>query len=185
MNTEPRQRYFLAIIPPEPIHDYTLDQKSYIKDRYNSKAALRSPPHITLHMPFELRASKKEMLGQMLEQFTKDQKNFNMSLKGYGCFEPRVIFINVENSKRLQNLHISLSELLKKEFNIFNASHKGRAYHPHLTVAFRDLKKNAFYEAWEEFKDKRYEQSFEVNSISLMKHNGSIWEVYNSFPFGE
>ena len=53
--------YFIAIVPPSPIYDEALEQKEYFKAKYNSKASLNSPPHITLHMPF--RWSEKEEKG--------------------------------------------------------------------------------------------------------------------------
>ena len=45
--------YFIAIVPPSPIYEEAFEQKVYFKTKYNSKASLNSPPHITLHMPFK------------------------------------------------------------------------------------------------------------------------------------
>lgn len=45
--------YFIALVLPSPLYEEVTRLKEYFRDRYNSKAALRSPPHITLHMPFK------------------------------------------------------------------------------------------------------------------------------------
>ena len=54
--------YFLAIIPPSPLYEEALELKNYFKENYQSKASLNSPPHITLHMPFQWKQEKEEDL---------------------------------------------------------------------------------------------------------------------------
>jgi 2'-5' RNA ligase len=54
--------YFIAIIPPQPVFEETWQLKNHFKEHYQSKASLNSPPHITLHMPFEWKVEKEEML---------------------------------------------------------------------------------------------------------------------------
>ncbi|MEM9078853.1 MAG: 2'-5' RNA ligase family protein, partial [Bacteroidota bacterium] len=68
--------YFIAIIPPDPIFSFALQQKEYIAEYYNSKAALRSPPHITLHMPFRLKESREAPLIQYLDNLAKANPQF-------------------------------------------------------------------------------------------------------------
>ena len=55
-------RYFIAIIPPEPIHDQIVNIKKDISTKHNTYAALKSPPHITLHMPFNLEHNKEKKI---------------------------------------------------------------------------------------------------------------------------
>ena len=49
---ESENRFFIAIIPPEPVYTEALNWKHFFAEHYQSKAALKSPPHNTLHMPF-------------------------------------------------------------------------------------------------------------------------------------
>ena len=51
---------------------------------------------------------------------------------------------------------------------MFNQSDNLRGFHPHITIAFRDLKKQVFHKAWEEFKDKKYNIDF--NCIFYCAH---------------
>jgi 2'-5' RNA ligase len=37
-----------------------------------------------------------------------------------------------------------------------------RGFHPHITIAFRDLKKAVFYKAWEEYKSKLFSETLHV-----------------------
>jgi 2'-5' RNA ligase len=179
------QRYFLAIVPSGPVYDEALKLKHYFKETYNSGAALNSPPHITLHMPFKWKESKEDRLIFALKEFTSQQKSFHVTLTDFGSFEPRVIFIDVQKNEVLGDLQKNLKRFCKTELNLFNADYKEFAYHPHLTLAFRDLKKVEFYKAWEEFKDKKLEASFTINSIALLKHDGKEWRIFKNLLLAE
>jgi 2'-5' RNA ligase len=54
-------------------------------------------------------------------------------------------------------------------------------FHPHLTVAFRDLKKPNYQLAWEEFKSKNFQAEFIADKITLLKHTGKVWEIHQEF----
>lgn len=157
--------------------------KSYFKEKYNSKASLNSPPHITLHMPFEWKEKKESILIERLASFAQQQNSFEISLLNFGSFEPRVIFIDVVKSEALEKIQKELQGFCKKELNLFNANYKDHAYHPHLTLAFRDLGKPEFVNAWEEFSEKKFNATFSVNSIVLLKHDGKQWQIFSEFNF--
>ena len=66
-------KYFLAVVPPPPVYEEALAFKNYFKDHYASKAALRSPPHITLHMPFEWKLRKETQLIDGIDRFAQQR----------------------------------------------------------------------------------------------------------------
>ena len=78
-------RYFLAIMPPTEIEQRIYSLKQEVAEKFNSKAALRSPAHITLHMPFLWKEAKEVRLVDKLVQATK-LKNFNLLLDGFAAF---------------------------------------------------------------------------------------------------
>ncbi len=173
--------YFVAIVPPSPIYEEAFEQKLYFKTKYNSKASLNSPPHITLHMPFKWKESEEDELASQLETFARGRSSIAIQLNGFSSFPPKVIFINVETSVELKNLQKDLERHFKKELNLFNAKYKDLPFHPHLTLAFRDLKKPNFQKAWEEFVGKNYQATFLADKIALLKHSGAVWEVFREF----
>ena len=177
-------KYFIAIIPPSPVYEQAEGWKEYFKTEYNSKAALRSPPHITLHMPFQWKIKKEEKLIEELLNFTQTQKLFDLALKDFGCFEPRVIFINVEPSNQLTQLQSALSKFCKVKLNLFNANRHDQPFNPHLTVAFRDLKKSVFPHAWSSVKEKEFYEVFPVEQVCLLKHDGKKWNAFKELKFG-
>lgn len=174
------QRYFIAIIPPEPVYTEALRLKYYFRDQYNSKASLNSPPHITLHMPFAWKEEKEEALINRLEDFASKQKPVELKLNNFSAFEPRVIFVDAVKDEALELLQKYLKRFCRTELNVFNADYKDLAFHPHITLAFRDLKKPEFYKAWEEFKNKKLEAQVRIHSIVLLKHDGVQWNEFKN-----
>jgi 2'-5' RNA ligase len=174
-------QYFVAIVPPSPVYEEALNQKEYFKDQYQSKASLNSPPHITLHMPFRWKEEKESILVNRLEDFASGFRPFDIQLNNYDAFAPRVIFINVAKSPELDKLYLELKRFCKRELNLFNADYKDQPFHPHITLAFRDLKKANFEQAWQEFSQREYTRTFIVGRITLLKHNGKIWEAFKAF----
>ena len=180
----PVSKYFLAIIPPEPILSEVYKIKEYFRDQYNCKAPLRSPPHITLHMPFVWKEGKEAVLINKLVQASKLSKPFDLTLENFGAFAPRVIYIKVAKNEALMTMQHYLQNFAKRELNLFNANRYNLPYHPHMTVAFRDLKKELFPAAWKEFEAKTFEATFMVNSFFLLKHDGKQWQVLKEIIFG-
>lgn len=178
-----QQLYFIAIIPPAPIFDQAKAWKEYFAEIYHSKAALKSPPHITLHMPLKLNEEKEDQLSEVLQQVANKMQPFEVALSNFGHFGQRTIFIGVEENERMHELFKILMKSMKIHFNIFNADYKNRGFNPHLTLAFRDLKKATFGKAWPEFEDKVYQAKFMAERFTLLKHNGKFWETYRHFSF--
>jgi 2'-5' RNA ligase len=176
------QKYFIAIVPPEPLLSEIQSVKQSVFENYGTKGALRSPAHITLHMPFSFEEDKEEKLLSCLQNF-RFSARFTITLTNYACFEPRVVFINVEEQPELNELQQQLVSHVKKHLNIFNQADDMRGFHPHVTIAFRDLKKPVFYKIWEDYKTKQFSDSFTCCSISLLKHQKDTWTVLKNFIF--
>lgn len=173
--------YFLAIIPPSPVYEEAFEHKVYFKTKYNSKASLNSPPHITMHMPFRWLEKNEDELAQHLNEFVERNTPVTIKLNGFSSFPPRVIFMNVEITAELEQLQKNLERFFKRRLNLFNANYKELPFHPHLTLAFRDLKKPNYQKAWEEFVSKNYQATFVADKIALLKHSGAVWEVFKEF----
>lgn len=175
--------YFLAIIPDNPVHDEVYELKQVVKDRFGSKGALKSPPHITLHMPFKWRLDREDDLVSRLEAFDMKRKTFDIQLNGFDYFEPRVVFVDVADRGELRLLYQDLSKYVRRELKLLNADYKSRGFHPHMTIGFRDLKKPQFYEAKTYFDRQAYKGSIEVKGFWLLKHDGQQWHPFKLLGF--
>jgi 2'-5' RNA ligase len=65
--------------------------------------------------------------------------------------------------------------------NVLNADYRGLPFHPHITIAFRDLKKSMFAKAWQEFSSKKFEAVWQVKVIVLLKNEDNQWRVLKEF----
>jgi len=177
-------RFFIALLPPLPLMAKLHELKEYFAEHHNSKAALRSPPHITLLMPFLWRLDKIDRVEKTLIGLTQSQPTFPVELSNFGAFAPRVIYVDVLPEERLNQLQSGVAATCRTELNLFNDKHK-KGFSPHITVAFRDLRKAEFHQAWESFQQRNFSGNFEADSLTLLKHDGKQWEVFRQFPFGD
>jgi len=175
--------YFIALILPSPFFEEAQKLKEHFHEQYHSKASLNSPPHITLHMPFQWKEGKEQKLINALSAFSSGKKSFRLSFNNFSCFAPRVIYIDVKPSESLTNLQHELHRFCKMELNLFNAQYRDLPFHPHVTLAFRDLKRDYFAKAWEEFQGKKFSGDFPVDKITLLKHDGKCWQPFQDFHF--
>lgn len=175
--------YFVAALPDEELQNEVQQIKREIAEKYGSKAALKSPPHITLYMPFWWKQEKEEELFTALQNAALQHSTIKVHFENFEAFKPRVIFINVKESDELAALRKDVINNFKKELNIYDKGFEERPFHPHMTVAFRDLKKPMFFKAWdEEFKERLFTGSSDITDLTLLKHNGKSWDVYKNFP---
>lgn len=173
--------YFIAIVPPPDIQEEVTTLKKEAAEKFNSKHALRSPPHITLHMPFKWKDKRDNELNEMMAQLNEQLVPFKVQLKNFDFFEPRVVFVDVVENEHLDKLQAMVVTACRRSLKLDNANYKDRPFHPHVTIAFRDLRKPMFYEAKKEFEARTFERSFQVEKIQLLKHDGKVWNLVRDF----
>ncbi|MEM0939313.1 MAG: 2'-5' RNA ligase family protein [Bacteroidota bacterium] len=169
--------YFIAIVPPKNIQREITLLKQEIAKKYGSKHALKSPPHITLHMPFRWKDKKLDQLTHAIKNLNTQLVPFRLALKDFNYFEPHVVYIDVVKNLTLEELQKKILNECRKKLKLNNANYKNQPFHPHVTIGFRDLKKQMFYTAKEEFEKRAYSGEFRVKRIELLKHDGKRWNV--------
>ena len=175
--------YFIALLPPQSIQDYATGVKQYFADNYDSKHAFKSPPHITLQPPFEWNTNKLPDLEECLEKFVRGRNSIPITLYGYNAFAPRVIYIDVVKTPELMNLQVDLMTYLENNLGIVDKVGKTRGFTPHMTVAFKDLKRDKFKAAWAEFENRELHFEFTASMLTLLKHENKKWNVTKQFKF--
>lgn len=177
-------------MPPQPIQDFANAVKQEFADRFASRGAQKSPPHITLQPPFEWLVQEIATLEQALSQFAQTSSSVPVTLSGFAAFPPRVIFINVLKTPELLTLQQTLMAQVETSLGIVDAVGKTRPFAPHMTVAFRDLTKPNFRAAWAEFQGRSLQVAgeelaqvtFLASHITLLIHNGQRWNIHRGFP---
>lgn len=178
------QLYFIALIPPSPLRDEIQKLKLDVREKFGSEHALNAPPHITLLSPFRFEEEHMDRLHSMLEVFAQGFDPFEVQFHDFSSFPPQVVFIDVFKSSRLTEIQTDLEELARSNSELFKYNYDERPYHPHLTLAFKDLTKSDFYAVWKEFEDQEFRKDFSAEQLFLLRHNGEVWEVFETFPLG-
>lgn len=173
--------FFIALLPPEDIAEEATAFKEQAARRFHSRRALNSPPHITLQPPFRWPEERIGEIESLLADFAKTATPFQQELRDFDCFKPRVVFVNVVLNDALQDLAARLAAAMTPL--IGEDQIEKRPYHPHMTVAFKDLKPRYFYPAWEYFSRQKYARSFRADALCLLKFQAPRWMVVKSFAF--
>ena len=177
----PQQRLFLALLPPADLQEQVTAIKQQFAEQFASRAALRSPPHITLVPPFEWPTAELAALAGSLEEFAKEQAPVAVELHGFGAFAPRVIYIHVEPSSELQQLQTRAQQHMSLLLRQQATTPPPRPFVPHITVAFRDLRPAQFRAAWPLFQNRPFQGSFLASALTLLVHDGKRWQVFAEF----
>jgi len=169
------QMYFIAVVLPEELNQKILAYKHWMAEKYGCRVGLKSPAHITIAPPFWTEPKKEKQLKNDIDNISSSIKKFELKTANFSAFKPRTLFIAVEENEQLN--------LLKKTADQFfrNTDYKikieNRPFHPHITIATRDLHKKDFAEAWPHFEKKSFAEEFEAKGLSLLRHNGANWDV--------
>lgn len=179
---EKYQRFFVALIPPEPVFSEIEEFKHYIFKKYGCRASLRSPAHITIYRPFVWKTEKREDLIHLFSEFCFHP--FECRLTGFGFFpKNKVVFVEPEKNRPLQTLYENYTDFSSAHLNLMVEKQHERPFYPHITIAFRDVNKIIFDEIVKEFSNKTYERKFVADGLYLLEWNASRWEVLIKNPF--
>jgi len=138
----------------------------------------RPVPHISLAGPFYTRDEKK--LISDFEELCAKQPIMTFNVKGFGTFEEnRVVFINIEPDKNLDNFRWELSKRLRDYCNL-RPYDLGREFSFHSTIAMK-LRRDKFDKVKEYIKTKpEPEFTHCVMRVTLIK-NSKILREYDFF----
>lgn len=183
-------RFFVALLPPQSVQNAITAIKQEIGLRFGSRAALKSPPHITLQPPFEWSLERLGELQHHLYTFAHQQPSIPVVLEGFSAFPPRVIYVDVHQTAAVMAVQPALVAYLETHFGLCEGYREPGSDHrpapwpftPHATVGFRDLTPDAFHQAWAEFEHRPFSADFEVTTLTLLRHDGQKWQVFSEFP---
>ena len=113
----------------------------------------RPVPHISLAGPFETREIERVIMD--VESVAKNYNLVNFKLRGFGYFnnpEGKVIYVDIEPSKELEELRWELAKRLMKYAELKEGD-KNKKFAFHATIAFKDIDRK-FSDIWRYLKSK-------------------------------
>ena len=178
------QMYFMAIVLPSSLNERILTFKQMMLEEYNCKVGLKSPAHITIIPPYWMHPDKEAGLLQLLDHHCQGFSSFPIQTKHFSAFKPRTIFIDVVVDALLDSFKKETDAIFSMD-NIYGIKTEKRPFHPHITIATRDLFKKAFAEAWKYFEVQEFEETFQAVGLSTLRHNQKNWDVIHTSFFKE
>ena len=171
----------IAIVLPEPLFSVVREQQHYIAENWKSMHALRTPPHITIIPPLALTPVEIIKLQEMAREIASKCNPFRLSVNEYGAFKPRVIFMKPDVPPGLSYLFKNWRDALLKTIPHVLEKYPDRPYHPHITLAHRDVDRQRFDEMWKYFKNKKIEMSIEINQCCILTHSKEGWQIETTY----
>ena len=123
--------YFIALVAPEEIQSSITEIKLDFKNRFSASHALKSPPHITLIPPFRFDKKNENNLIKILDEFSMYEPRFKQKLDDFGSYPPRVIYIKVDKSDSLKNLHSRLHDQMYDKLSLSAFTRGSKFFLPH------------------------------------------------------
>ncbi len=173
--------YYLAVVLPLALNDKILVLKQWIKERWGCTVALKSPAHITLVPPFWMAVEKESALRCDMETVSQTLTAFALSTDNFSAFRPRTLFVAVAPNEQLNAVKKAVDIFFQQ--SDYQMKIESRPFHPHITIATRDLRKKDFDEAWLHFQRLSFCETADINGLSLLRHNGRAWDVVFTAPF--
>jgi 2'-5' RNA ligase len=174
--TRPTYAYGVVILPPRDLYRELLA----IRERHPLLLS-PAPPHITVKSPFLFRQTGATVIERM-EEVCDRWEPFEVQLNGLGVFRSSVLYVRVEESPDLTDLHAEILDSLDGYIETLQAKYDGGAYTPHLTLADR-MDPEDLPEARRALSDCRFRRRFMVNEIHLLRGKGR-WDIFRTFPLG-
>lgn len=179
--TERAKMYFIAVVLPVPLDEKVQALKQWMKEAYGCKVGLKSPAHITIVPPFWLNEEKESRLRSDIEAVAGTVPDFLLTTDNFSAFRPRTIFVALANNEQLNAVKSAADNFFRH--SDYKIKIDARPFHPHITIATRDLLKRDFAEAWPHFEHREFRETCKANGLSLLKHNGQKWDVVFTAPF--
>ena len=159
----------IAILLDEKSFNFARKKEIEILKNIGTTGGLCQSPHITVKRPFSVGDEKLEEIENYMEELSKDIEPFQVNIDGFGYFEPEVIYLNIEHSDQLQELHVRIIGDLSSKFVIQpDEKEANKTFTFHSTIAYSDLTEENFYEA-KQYLDSTstFKYSFVFDEIAL------------------
>ena len=175
-NAASHSMFYIAVLCGSEIDKKIQAHKVWMRERFGCTVALKSAAHITLIPPFWLANEQEQLLIETLHSFATSVQPFMIHLKNFAHFSNKVIFAAVEENHLLGSLRKATEDHFMVPFHN-SIKPDNRPFHPHVTIANRDIKPGDFNKAWAHFEKLHFDETFEASKISLLKLSPGKWNV--------
>jgi 2'-5' RNA ligase len=152
----------------------------------------RLPPHVSLKQPFEI--SDLDGLESYMPELAESISPFEVNLTGLELIdvnisglETGILWMNVQETEFLRNLHNSLNQELTARFGNVSAAFDGPDYNFHMTVAIGGQPIEMYRNIYNEFEDHLKDLRFTVRDLGMfvydeIEESNSGYIIYKIMP---
>ena len=176
-----KQLKLIALVLPEPLYAFVRAEQNYIAETWGCRQSLRTPPHITLIPPISISTEESLQLGKIAADVASKNLKFEIKVNGYDAFPPKVIFIKPNFPKELHLLYMSLRGSILSVLNNVLDRYPDESFHPHITIAYRDVDPQQFKEMWKYYRNKKVKMYTTIDSFCILQNVGGEWVVEKEF----
>lgn len=141
--------------------------------------ASRLPPHISLKQPFTI--DDVATLEAYFDRFARTLSPFSVTLPNVHVIPAPtaphisgIVWLNVEETPLLRNLHTRLNTDLAAEFRNTAAAFDGTDYHFHMTVAISTQPTDAYHRMRATYQDMSVDLHYTVHEIAMFIYDDTI-----------
>jgi|GEM_PF-951451 len=176
-----KQLFMLAIEPPADLAARIDAIRQEFAARYRCSAGLRPQVHLTLYPPFRINRIEAEVVAGKLAGWAATQQPFTLSIPGFDCFRRNgVLFLALRDTERLNMVYQETVRIIDPHVL---PQDRNRPFHPHITIAKRDIPKSRLREALDEYLPRHFSETFTVDRLFFWRHNGSSWKTMEELLF--
>ncbi len=124
--------------------------------------------------PFKTEENTERLLLNFVETYNFVIIPFNIQLNGFNHFGNRVLYVDVMPSVSLSDMEKDINIQFGKEFPLIIFRNK-QAFHPHVTIATRDISEHKFNVVWHYFLQHMIDAKNDCKELSLMKLDKEVW----------
>lgn len=136
----------------------------------------RLPPHISLKQPFDI--PDLHLLEKFMAEFAARIDPFDVLLTELQLVEGTIddldtgiLWLNVQETERLRELHNRLNEELTSRFGNVSAAFDGPDYHFHMTVAIGNQPIETYREIKNEFSGRLRNLHYQIRELSMFVYD--------------
>lgn len=173
------------------VHLIEGEAKEYLENLsrvFSSFYRLRPPtsnidPHLTVKSPFDALSSDLFDIEQMLDRYARSKSPSTYTLKGFGSFDDRVVYMGGEATDETTNFFLDLkSELKRIPWLDFKPHEDNNVLHSSIVFPRTPEQTKEMVDKLNEKGTKTFECT--LNKVSLMKKGERRWESYKEYKIG-
>ena len=173
----PRQTHFIGVLLPDDLTCVVEECRRYMNRTYGCRSGHATPVHVTLVPPFALprEYTAADVVEALLRGVPQDF-GFIAHTENFDAFGDRTLFAAVVSSPGWNRLKNAAETTLRGAFP--GCLRKDpRPFHPHITVANRDIPPGASTAALRVLNEKNLSADFSVDNVTVFVRKGGVWEI--------